>query len=88
MNKNTTIVGNIERQNIGENMITKEGRVNSITEKYLGVNQAFRTPVRVFGFRSEFSGIREFLGFRIGFGYRKKSGSGFGYQNYRFGFGY
>ena len=37
MNKITTIVRNIERQNAGENMISKEGKVNSVTAEYLGV---------------------------------------------------
>ena len=37
MNKITTIVRNIERQNAGENMISKEGKVNSVTAGYLGV---------------------------------------------------
>ena len=37
LNKITTIVRNIERQNTGENMIFKEGKVNSVTADYLGV---------------------------------------------------
>ena len=37
LKKVTTIVRNIERQNAGENMISKEGKVNSVTAEYLGV---------------------------------------------------
>ena len=37
MNKITTIVRILERQNAGEIMISKEGKVNSVTAEYLGV---------------------------------------------------
>ena len=43
MNKITTIVRNIERQDAGEDMIAKEGKMNSVTAKYLGVKITIKT---------------------------------------------